>query len=144
MPRYTTKIASPMSPADAFAYLSDFATTEEWDPGVARAERLTEGPIREGSEFRVVARFLGRDVPLVYVVETLQTPSRVVLRGENATTVSLDEIRVAPDGTGCEVTYDAKLSFKGVLRVAEPALAVIFRVIGDRAAGGLRQALRAA
>jgi carbon monoxide dehydrogenase subunit G len=143
VPRYTTTIESPKPAGEVFAYLSDFATAAEWDPGVARAERLTPGPVRIGSKVEIVARFLGREVPLVYVVEALEERRRVLLRGENATTVSLDEIVVEPDGTGSRVTYDARLSLKGPLRLAEPALALIFRRIGDAAAQGLRDALGA-
>ena len=141
MPRYTTTIASPKPAGEVFAYLSDFATAAEWDPGVARAERLTAPPVRVGTEVEIVARFLGREVPLVYVVEELEEPCRVLLRGENATTLSLDEIVVEPDGDGCNVTYDARLTLKGPLRVAEPVLALLFRRIGDAAAQGLRDTL---
>ncbi len=143
MPRYTTTIDSPKPPGEVFAYLSDFATAAEWDPGVARATRLTAGPVHVGSKVEIVARFLGREVPLVYVVEQLEEPRRVLLRGENATTISLDEIVVEPDGSGSRVTYDARLSLKGPLRLAEPALALIFRRIGDAAAQGLRDTLGA-
>ena len=141
MPRYTTTIVSPKPAGEVFAYLSDFATAAEWDPGVARAERRTAPPVRVGTEVEIVARFLGRDVPLVYVVEELDAPRRVLLRGENATTLSLDEIVVEPDGDGCNVTYDARLTLKGPLRVAEPVLALLFRRIGDAAAQGRRDTL---
>ncbi len=143
MPRYTTTIASPKPADEVFSYLSDFASAAEWDPGVARARRLTDLPIALGSKVEIVARFLGREVPLVYVVEKFEPPRRVLLRGENATTLSLDEIVVEPDGSGCRVTYDARLSLKGALRVGEPLLGLIFRRIGDAAADGLRRALAA-
>jgi len=48
------------------------------------------------------------------------------------------------DGTGCVVTYDADLSLKGALKVANPVLGLMFGRIGDRAAGGLRRVLEGA
>jgi hypothetical protein len=39
------------------------------------------------------------------------------------------------------VTYDARLGMHGVLRFADPLLALAFARIGDRAAAGLRRAL---
>ena len=144
MPRYVTTITSPKPADEVFAYLSDFASAAEWDPGVARATRLTDPPIALSSKVEIVARFLGREVPLVYVVEEFEPPRRVLLRGENATTLSLDEIVVEPAGTGCRVTYDARLSLKGALRIGEPLLALIFRRIGDAAADGLRRTLAGA
>lgn len=143
MARYTTSVRSPRPAEEAFAYLSDFSTTAEWDPGVAEAERLTAGPLGEGSEFRVVAEFMGRMVPLTYFVTAYEPPRRIVLRGESSTVISLDEITVDRSNGGALVTYDARLSLKGPLRVADPVLGLAFKRIGDRAAAGMRGALGA-
>ena len=143
MARYTTSVRTPMPAEDAFAYLADFSTTAEWDPGVTEAERLDDGPLRAGSRFRVVARSMGRDVPLVYEVTAYEPPHRIELRGESSTVVSLDEITAEPSGTGALVTYDARLTLKGALRLADPLLGIAFKRIGDRAAAGMRRALNA-
>ena len=66
-----------------------------------------------------------------------------MLRGENSTTLSIDEIVVDPEGRGCRVSYDANLTLKGSLRLADPLLALVFRRIADRAIGGLRKAVGA-
>ena len=59
MARYTATVETPRERRDVFAYLSDFSTTQEWDPGVAEAERLDDGPVAVGTRFRVVAEFMG-------------------------------------------------------------------------------------
>jgi Polyketide cyclase / dehydrase and lipid transport len=143
MARYTTSVRSPKPAEEAFAYLSDFSTTAEWDPGVIEAERLSAGPLGEGSEFRVVAEFIGRRVPLTYIVTAYEPPRRIVLRGESSTVISLDEITVDRANGGALVTYDARLSLKGPLRVVDPLLGLAFRRTGDRAAAGIRGALGA-
>lgn len=56
---------------------------------------------------RVVALFMGRGVELVYEVTEFEPARRIVLRGENPRTLSIDEILVDPDGEGCRVSYDA-------------------------------------
>ena len=66
MAHYTASIETPRPPAETFAYLSDFSTTEEWDPGVVTAKRLGDAPVGKGTEFRVVADFLGRKAALTY------------------------------------------------------------------------------
>jgi len=48
MARYRAALDTPREREDVFAYLSDFSTTEEWDPGVVEAERLTDSAIGEG------------------------------------------------------------------------------------------------
>ena len=141
MARYTASLETPLPRAEVFAYLSDFSTTQEWDPGVVEAERLGDGPIGEGSEFRVVAEFLGRKSTLVYRVVEFVPGEVVTLRGENATVVSLDRIAVEPIGDATRITYDADLTLKGPLRLADPLLKLAFGRVGDRALEGLRTTL---
>src|SRR6478609_4549537 len=141
MARYTASLETPRSPADAFAFLSDFSTTEEWDPGVVEATRLGDAPIGVGTEFQVLARFLGRTNTLTYRVVEFEPESLVTLRGENATVVSLDRITFEPVGEGTRVTYDAELTLKGPLRLADPFLGLAFNRVGDRAFEGLRTTL---
>lgn len=142
MARYTASVQTPEPIEKTFAYLSDFSSSQEWDPGTTHAERLDDGPIREGSRFGLRARFLGRESDLVYEITSLQAPHRVVLRGENSAVVSLDEITFEPvAGGGTRVTYDAKLTFKGPLALADPFLSLVFRRVGDRALAGMGAAL---
>ena len=67
MARYVDAICLPMSIEEAFDYLADFSRTAEWDPGVSDAKRITRGPVRLGSRFRVAVAFLGRRIPLEYL-----------------------------------------------------------------------------
>jgi len=159
MARYTTTISSSLSPEAAFAELADFSSAQRWDPGVVSAVRIDdgevddgeidEGPLRVGSRFHLVARFGGRDVPLDYEIVELEPPRKVTFRAENRTVVSRDTITFEPRGgtgstvTGSTVTYDADLRLKGLLRLADPVFALMFRRIGDRARDGLRAALSA-
>jgi len=143
MARYTATIATPRPIEEVFDYLSDFSTTLEWDPGVVEAERLGDGPIEEGSEFRIVAEFLGRRNSLLYRIVEFDAPSVVTFRGASATVVSLDRLTFEPFGAGTQVTYDADLTLKGALKLADPLLAIAFRRVGDRALAGLRGALAA-
>ncbi len=85
MARYNASVYSPRPPGEVFAYLSDFSTTAEWDPGVVEAERLGNMPVGEGSEFRVVATFLHRKTPLTYRIIEYDPPNAVTFRGENST-----------------------------------------------------------
>jgi carbon monoxide dehydrogenase subunit G len=142
MARYTDSVETPRERRDVFAYLSDFSTTHEWDPGVREAERLDDGPIGTGSQFRLVAEFLGRQTELTYEIVDYRPQELVTLQGENATVVSLDTMTfiATPDG-GTRVTYDAALTLKGPLRALDPLLGLAFKRVGDRAAAGLRAAI---
>ncbi|MDE3070906.1 MAG: SRPBCC family protein [Acidobacteriota bacterium] len=144
MAHYNASVTTPLSPEQAFAYLSDFSTTAEWDPGVIEAERLGELPVGEGSEFRLLASFLGRQTPLTYRIVEYDPPSSVTFRGENATVLSLDRITFEAAGAGTRITYDADLALKGPMRVAGPLLALAFKRVGDRALKGLERTIGAA
>jgi hypothetical protein len=142
MARYTASVVTSKSPEEAFAYMADFANTREWDPGVVDAERLDAGELHVGSQFRVDVKVGSGTSRFVYGVTLLDSPRTVVLLGENQFLVSEDRIDVAArDGGGATITYDAKLTFKGPLRLFDPLLGLTFRSVGDRALGGLRRVL---
>ena len=137
--RATLDIQQPRE--DVFAYLSDFSTTREWDPSVVEAERLNGQAVGDGTEFRLVAGFLGRKNELTYRIVEYDPPHAVTFRGENATVVSRDRITFEPTAAGTRVTYDADLALKGLLRIADPLLALAFNRVGDRALAGLSRTL---
>ncbi|HUO69869.1 MAG TPA: SRPBCC family protein [Solirubrobacteraceae bacterium] len=141
MARYRATIDTPREREDVFAYISDFSSTQEWDPGVVEAERLNEAAVGEGTEFRLVAEFLGRKTALTYRIVEYDPPRAVTFRGENATVISNDRITFAPLGEGTRITYDAELLLKGPLRLADPLLGLAFNRVGDRALAGLKHKL---
>ena len=142
MARYVASVESNWDREQAFAFLADFATIEQWDPGVARAKRLTPRAHEVGAKFEVRSSFLGREVPLVYETIELEPPRRILLRAEFPTGVSIDEIKLdLRPGGGTIVTYDANLQLKGPLRAFDLPLRLAFRRLGDRARDGLRHRL---
>jgi carbon monoxide dehydrogenase subunit G len=141
MAHYSTTVSSPWTPAEAFAYMADLRNFAEWDPGVRRAELVAgDGPGPDAAYVLAVKGFVGT-IDMRY--ETLQydPDERVIVRAETSMFVSLDEIVVVATDDGCEVTYDAQLDLRGPLRLADPALGLAFKGIGDRAAKGLRRVL---
>ena len=141
MAHYKASVETPRPLDEVFAYLSDFSTTEQWDPGVVEAKRVTGAAIGQGTEFRLVAEFLGRKNELTYQIVEHDPPHAVTFRGENSTVVSRDRITFESTAGGTRVTYDADLAPKGLLRIADPLLALAFNRVGERALAGLRRTL---
>lgn len=141
MAHYRASIETLWTADEAFAYLSDFSTSAEWDPGVLEAERVSAGHVGHGTEFHLVTEFLGRTTPLTYRIVEHEPPRAVTFVGENATVVSRDRITFETIVTGTRVTYDAELRLKGLLRLADPLLGLAFNRVGDRARAGLREVL---
>lgn len=141
-----------------FAYLSDFTTTNEWDPGTVRTERVA-GDGGVGTRYHNTSRFLGRETQLDYLVIESVPGERLVLRGENATVVVHDTMTFVPTvtgsgeaaagttaggtggTTGTTVTYRTEVEFKGIAGLVAPLLGPAFKKLGDDAERGLREAL---
>lgn len=123
-----------------FAYLSDFATTTEWDPGTVQTVRIS-GDGAVGTEYRNTTRFAGRQTQLTYVVDELVPNQRIALRGENKTVIAHDTMTFRTSGSGTEVTYTADFTFKGLTRFLAPLLKPALNRLGDRAEVGMRDAL---
>ena len=138
MPTYRAEIRSAQSPEQVFDYLARFSSVAEWDASVVSAQMLTPEPVEAGSEFKVVVRSLGRELPFVYRISTFDRPHVVKLVADTGRLRSEDTITVEREGEGSTVIYDACLTGQGVAKLANPLLAVALRRIGDAAAAGLR------
>jgi uncharacterized protein YndB with AHSA1/START domain len=124
-----------------FAYLADFSTTTEWDPGTVLTERL-HGDGGIGTTYRNVSTFLGRQTQLEYVVQEFVPGERVRLRGENRTVVAVDTMTFGRAGKGgTEVTYQAEFTFKRLARLLAPLLRPAFARLGTAAQAGMYAAL---
>ncbi len=139
--RVSEQIVVTRPPADAFRYIAEFAHTAEWDPGIAESRKLTEGPVRVGTQFDVVALFRGKRQRFLYTVTDLDEGRRIVLAGDGAQATSVDEITVEPNGDGSRVSYTAEVKLKGIRRIAEPLLKPMLTKTGKEALAGLEQKL---
>lgn len=141
MARYVATVRSPHDCESVFAYLSDFATIADWDPGVSAARLVGGAPGEVGATYRVDTVLLGRVTPLDYrIVVEVAAPDgtrRVDLRAETGDFISYDVITVRPLDSGSEVRYEADLALKGLRRPFDPVLRAVFQVIGRRAEHGL-------
>ncbi len=120
------------SPDVVVDYLADFTHAEEWDPGTVSCTRLDDGPIRVGSRFHNESKIAGVSTELTYELVTLDA-DKVVLRGENDSATSTDTISVVelPRGAGSEITYEAVIEAKGLGKLAEPLMKLVFERIGS-------------
>jgi len=142
MPHYRTAVDTPWSTQRAFDYLSDLEHFAAWDPGVKRSVQVAGDGVAVGAAFDVTVGGVGRDLTLRYEIVEMNAPDRLEVRAETGTLLSVDVMTFESVGDGgCRVTYDADLSLKGALRLANPLLGVVFGRIGDRAAAGLRRVL---
>ena len=132
-------VETTASPAAVFAYLSDFTTTEQWDPGTVRTTRVS-GDGGVGTTYHNVSKFAGRETELTYEVTEHEPDRRFGLRGENKTVIARDTMEITPSGSGSRMTYTADFKFRGIAKYAAPLLAPAFKKLGDEAEQGLHEA----
>lgn len=127
--------------ARVFAFLADFTTTEEWDPGTVRTRRVS-GDGGEGTTYANTSRFLGRETELTYVVTEHRPDQRITLRGENKTVIAHDTMTFTStaDG-GTRVRYEADFQLKGWARLTAPFLAPAFAKLGRDGAREMQRVL---
>ncbi len=142
MPRYVVTVPSSWSPDRAYSYMADMTNYVEWDRGIMRVTQTKGSGGGEGAVYEVTTRgFGGRDMLLTYETTEHDGSTNVLLVGKNFMFTSVDRITVAPSATGCDVTYDAKLTFNGLLAPLNLPLGLVFNKVGDAAAKGLRKKL---
>lgn len=141
MPKVSKNVTLPRAPEEVFHYLADFSTTEEWDPGIVRAERTSDGPIGVGSTFHLISNFRGREVPVDYEITEYDAPHRFVIVGRNKNFTGIDEIAVSPAGEGTRVDYTADFQMKGLAKLFEPFLGGVFEKLSNEAMDGLEKTL---
>jgi uncharacterized protein YndB with AHSA1/START domain len=126
--------------AEVFAYLADFTTTTQWDPGtVTTVRQRGDGSI--GTTYLNTSTFLGRQTELTYEVREFVPDERIRLRGENPTVVAIDTMSFRKVEAGTEVTYEAEFTFKGPARFLAPLLRPALERLGRQAQTGMREAL---
>ncbi len=134
-------VETTAAPETVFAYLSDFTTTNEWDPGTVQTT-LIRGDGGPGTTYKNVSSFAGRQTELTYEVLERTPHSRFALRGENKTVVANDTMVLTPHGAGgTKLTYTADFEFKGIAKYVAPLMSGAFKKLGDEAEQGLRKAL---
>ena len=140
----TEVIEVPRSVEESFAYVADFTTVAEWDPGIHESRKVS-GDGGVGTVYDVQAEFRGKTMPFTYTVTEFEENRRIVLDGvgEKATSVDTIAFEAAGDG-GTRITYTADFKLKGVLRVAEPFLGGTFKSLARKALAGLEAKLDAA
>lgn len=122
-------------------YLTDFRSTEEWDPPTVRTER-TSGDGGVGTTYHNTSAFLGHETEVDYEVVEHEPHRRFVLIGDAGSVQLRDTITFAetPEG-GTAVTYHAEFEPQGAAKLTAPLLPPALKVLGDKVAASLQERL---
>jgi hypothetical protein len=142
MAGYSTTVKTDWDQRTAYDYLAEFSNVSDWDPSIPEARSLSPDPLAVGAEFEVEVEAFGRRTTMPYRTIEADPPNKVVLRSDSGSLVSVDTLSFTPEpGGGTAVTYDADLTLKGPLKLADPLLQLLFNRMGDKARDGLAKRL---
>jgi len=135
------RIETALPIEEAFAYVADFANSQEWDPGVATAERIDPGPVGIGSRYRLGVRMGRRVAEMEYRISVFEPPFRVLLTGSGSGVDAVDDIRFERVENGTVVDYTADIKLGGALGLVQPLLGRAFANLGRNAVDGMQRTL---
>lgn len=122
------------------AYLRDFATTEQWDPGTVTTTRVGDGPIDVGTRWRNVSEFRGRKTELEYRLTRAES-RRLTFVGENKTVTSTDDLSFREGEGTTEIEYHAHFDFHGFAKLVTPFLKAPLEKLGDDTEQQMRETI---
>lgn len=131
---------------EVYAYLADFSSIEQWDPGVFTAEKATPGAPRVGTRFVLSLNVFGKAQPMQYELVTLDAPldgrATLVLTGQGEGFSAVDTLALtALDAQHTQLDYRAELQVAPMPRVLHPLLRAWGRRLGNLAMNGLIKAM---
>ncbi len=149
MPSVERTITVDQPIAKVWAYLSDFRSTEEWDPPTVSTTR-TSGDGGVGTTYHNVSKMLGSETEVDYVVTDHVAERVLQLKGDAGDsldlldTITFESVPLGTDaasGTGTKVTYHAEFTPHGAAKLAEPLMPLGLKVLADKVAASMREHL---
>jgi len=124
-------------------YMENAEHNPEWLKNMESARWITDPPIRVGSRYEQVARFLGKEVRTNFEVTGLEPGRRITISSLPGSSFPLRITReVEPAGDArCRVRETAGGDSSGFYRLADPVVRVLVRANITRAYRGLKRLL---
>ncbi|MFT4613319.1 MAG: dehydrogenase/reductase SDR family protein 12 [Bacteroidia bacterium] len=132
----TIDVSRPV--AEAFDYVAEFANIQEWDPAVAHASKLTDGPVGVGTEFEVV---MSAGFALRYTVVELEQNERLLMSVTSRFFDAREEILFQGNGRQCTIRYIAQFEFRQPISAVASIWPQGMDKVGKSAVQGLQSAL---
>jgi len=89
---------------EVFAFFSDASNNPKWQKGMVSCEWTTSPPIRVGSRYAQVARFMGRAVESTFVVTEYEPGRLIAIETEESTfPINVRRTVIPLDESSCQV-----------------------------------------
>ncbi len=131
-------------PGEVFAFVADERHEPAYNPQMVRVEKLTSGPVGEGTTYRAWMRS-GRRTEEMLIETTRFDPPAILSSSTTLRTMTIHgTLRFSPEGEGTRMSWSWQLQPKGLLRMLRPVVDLLGRRQEKRIWMGLKELLEGA
>ena len=105
---------------EVFDFVADERNEPRYNPRIARAEKLSPGPIGRGTRFRAEAVILGRTVGMTIEYTAYERPRRLGSSIHMAAADILGTLGFDPVPDGTRMSWSWEMRLRGLYRLADP------------------------
>jgi len=106
---------------EVYDYIVNVENAQKWQPAVIEAKRLTEGPIRVGTQFREVAKMMGWRVSTTCEITELEANRRIAFKATSSGPIEYEtSYTLDPSGTATRLSIVGTFRTKGFWKLLEP------------------------
>jgi len=118
----SARIGAP--PAEVFDYVANLDNVADWQTGVVRAERTSEGEMGVGATALVVRQVAGQRIAAPLRITEYEPPRRLVIGSEVSGVKALAELDLAPaDGGATDLRFAMQIRGSLLTSFMEPMIA---------------------
>jgi hypothetical protein len=107
---------------EVFDYVADQSNEPEYNPRMAWAEKITDGPVHEGTRFRSSVTAGRHLVPMLIECTRYERPKLLATRTRLAGADICYVLRFDPAAGGTRMSWSGRVRPKGALRLLGPAI----------------------
>jgi uncharacterized membrane protein len=123
MIRIVTEVEINCPSDEVFAYISNFENNPQWQSGQVSATFTSDGPLRVGSTYDQVAKFLDRTIVSEFEVLEYEPGHRIKASSTSGSFPITFTRIVEPDDGGAAVKAIIEGDASGFFKLAEPLMA---------------------
>ena len=117
----TLEINRPLP--EVFDYVANVENVQKWQPAVIEVKRITEGPIRVGTQFAEVANMMGKRVRTTCEITEHELNKRFSFKGRSDGPLEYESTYTFESmGSGTRIHITGIFRAKGFWRLLEPLM----------------------
>ncbi len=129
--------------AEVFAFVSDQTNGPRWQSGLLEVRRMTEGPLRVGTQNTAVRKFMGRRLEVTNEYTKFEQDTEYAFRSTSGPVKFEAAYVVESTAEGTKLTSRLAMHAAGLFGMAEPLIAASLRRELEANLGDLKDLLEA-